>query len=113
MTTANRFGATFLCIVGIASCRSPSEPTPIVDGVITEMTANPLRILVKSPAQECGYRLLVDSETEIQVRTGTGAPYRSDSTQLKVGAAVIAWADGDLLLICPALGRAERVVVRN
>lgn len=113
MTTVTKLGATFLCIIGIASCSSPSEPTPIVDGIITEITTNPLRILVEPPAQDCGYRLLIDSQTEIQVQTGTSPPIPSDSTQLTVGAAVTAWADGDLLLICPALGRAERVVVRN
>jgi hypothetical protein len=113
VSTVKKIGATLVCIVGIASCSSPSEPTSIVDGIITEMTTSPLRILVESPAQDCGYRLLVDSQTEIQVQTGTGTPVRSDSSQLNVGAAVIAWADGDLLLICPALGRAARVVVRN
>ena len=94
-----------------ASCENPLDVNPTIQGVVSELTADPLMILVESSGQECGIWFLVDSETQVTAATSVGSPGTSSESLLEVGAKVSVWADGDLDLSCPAVGRALRVVV--
>jgi hypothetical protein len=101
----------FVCVVFTANCSSPMNASPTVEGVIAQVTHDPLMILVQHASQQCGYWFLVDADTEIRVSTSTVATGAGDSDELRVGVRVSAWADGDMVMTCPASGRAERVIV--
>ena len=98
------------CLVLAASCTSPVNVSPTVEGAIVEVTSDPLQILVQPATSECGVWFVVDSRTEIRIKSADSTlPAGFD--ELRVGVRVRAWADGDMQLSCPAWGRAERVIV--
>ncbi len=102
------------CLVLAVGCNSVG-PVPTVEGTIVEVTSDPLLILVKPSPNQCGAWFLVDSRTEIRIKTsGDFIPtLPADSDRLRVGVMVSAWADGDMILTCPGKGRAERVVIES
>ncbi len=102
------------CLVLAVGCKSSLQPSPTVEGTIVEVTSDPLAILVEEPAPNpCGVWFLVDSRTEIRIRTSGDSTSPADSDRLRVGVMVSAFADGDMQLGCPARGRAERVIVES
>lgn len=103
-----------VCLVLAVGCKSSVEPVPSVEGTIVEVTSDPLLILVKPGPNHCGAWFLVDSRTEIRIKTTGDFPtLPADSDRLRVGVMVSAFADGDMVLSCPARGRAERVIVES
>ena len=110
-----------VCLVLAAGCTSPVDlGPPTIEGLIIEVRSDnplaPLEILVaESPPDPCpGVWFGVDSRTEIRITNATGvsgSTFLADSDELRVGVRVRAWADGDMLLTCPAVARAERVIV--
>lgn len=96
----------------LIGCQSPVDIRPTVVGTITQVRTNPLMILIEEDGpQPCGYWFGVDSLTVVQVRDSTGATRTAGTSALQVGVKVSAWADGDMLLSCPAIGRAASVLV--
>jgi hypothetical protein len=102
-------------VVGMLSligCQSPVDVPPTVVGTITQVQTDPFGILIEEdPPEPCGYWFVVDSRTIVRVRVSTGATSRAGASDLQVGVRVSAWADGDMLLSCPAGGRAAKVLV--
>jgi hypothetical protein len=114
MTTYMRVRApkcALVCLVLAAGCRSPMNVSPTVEGTVVQLTSDPLMILVERAPDQCGYWFLVDSRSEIRLATSPSVTVAADSDRLGVGVEVRVWADGDMLLSCPARGRAERVIV--
>ena len=102
------------CLVLAVGCTSSLGPVPDVEGTIVEVTSDPLMILVEPSPRQCGYLFLVDSRTEIRVRTSGDSTSPADSDKLRVGVKVGVWGDGeDLFLGCPVSGRAELVIVES
>jgi len=91
------------------SCSSPVDMQPTVEGTISQLATDPITILVDPDSSGCGYLLLVDSETRVETTTVGGRVTVANSSVLQVGRAVRVWADGAMLLGCPARGRAMRV----
>ncbi len=109
---ATGLGAVAWLVLAVG-CKSSVQPLPTVEGTIVEVTSDPLMILVEPAPNQCGYWFLVDSRTEIRIKTSGDSTLPADSDRLRVGVMVSAWADGDLLLSCPERGRAERVIVES
>ena len=101
------------CLVLAVGCTSSLGPTPTAQGTIVEVTSDPLMILVEPVPNQCGYWFLVDSRTEIRIKTSGDSTLPADSDRLRVGVMVSAWADGDMILTCPGQGRAELVIVES
>lgn len=102
-------------VVGMLSligCQSPVDVPPAVVGTIIQVQTDPFRILIEEDGPEpCGYWFAVDSRTIVRVSVSTGATSRAGASDLRVGVRVSAWADGEMLLSCPASGRAAKVLI--
>ena len=101
------------CLVLAIGCTSSVEPVPTKEGTIVEVTSDPLRILVEPARGRCGTWFLVDSRTEIRIKTSGDATSPADSDRLRVGVMVSAWADGQVVFSCPGSARAERVIIES
>jgi hypothetical protein len=103
------------CVVGmllLIACQSSVDTPPTVVGTITQVQTDPFMILIEENGpQPCGYRFRVDSTTVVRVTDSTGATRVAGTSDLRVGVKVSAWADGDMLLSCPAIGRAAIVLI--
>jgi len=96
----------------LIGCQSPVDIPPTVVGTITQVRTDPFMILIEEDGpQPCGYWLGVDSLTLVRVTGSTGAARTAGTSALQVGVKVSAWADGDMLLSCPAIGRAASVLI--
>jgi hypothetical protein len=112
MRMAPALVSALACLVINVGCDSPVEVRPpTVEGTIVELRSSPLTILVKPGPNQCGYELGLDSETEIRRVTANESTVAATADELRVGLRVRAWADGQPLLSCPAMGRAERVII--
>ncbi len=102
------------CLVLAVGCNSVG-PVPSVEGTIVEVTSDPLLILVKPSPSHCGAWALVDSRTEIRIKTSGDFPtLPADSDRLRVGVMVSVWGDDELFqLSCPGEGRADRVIIES
>lgn len=94
-------------------CGSPVSPPPVVEGTIVETASEPHMILVEGQPTACGYWFVVDTDTELVVTTPSGSTTTADRAALHIGASVRVWAAGDMVLTCPAKGRADRIVVER
>ena len=96
----------------LIGCQSSVDVPPTVIGTITQVQTDPLIVLIEENGpQPCGYRFRVDSSTVVRVTDSTGATRTAGTSDLQVGVKVSAWADGDMLLSCPAVGRAAKVLI--
>ena len=102
------------CLVLAVGCNSLG-PTPTVQGTIVEVTSDPLLILVKPSPSHCGAWALVDSRTEIRIKTpGQFPTLPADPDRLRVGVMVSVWGDGELFQAsCPGEGRADHVIIES
>jgi hypothetical protein len=112
-TFATGLPGAVACLVLAVGCTSSLGPVPTVEGTIVEVTSDPLRILVEPARGRCGAWFLVDSRTEIRIKTSGDATSPADSDRLRVGVMASAWADGDMIWTCPGKGRAERVIIES
>ena len=102
------------CLLLAVGCKSSLGPVPTVEGTIVEVTSSDtLRILVEPARGRCGTWFLVDSRTEIRIKTSGDATSPADSDRLRVGVMVSAWADGFMVWTCPGRARAERVIIES
>ena len=99
------------CLVLAVGCTSSLGPVPTVEGTIVEVTSDPLLILVKPSPNHCGAWVLVDSRTEIRIKSDFRT-LPADSDRLRVGVMVSVWGDDELFQAsCPGEGRAAYVII--
>jgi hypothetical protein len=97
-----------VAVILLAGCRSPTDVSPTVVGQIVQTAADPFMILVEPGPGQCGSWFVVDSGSEIRMSNATSSTVPGDAADLQVGVKVSVWPDGELILTCPARGRAHK-----
>jgi hypothetical protein len=101
-------------LVGISSfvgCSTPTDVPPFIVGTISEVQQEPFMILVMEASEVCGAWFSVDGNTSVRASSAGNSTSTVSRDALKVGMRVSVWADGDVLLSCPARGRAASVLI--